>query len=167
MENGPHLYLWNGTTFKTWRFPTQCRKAFGTTNGLYLNTMSTGLLHMEGGEFAPVCDDAWFRELDIRGVMPQADGRLLVATHDAGLVTVAGSTPTKIASAFDSIAVFNCTALPDGNIAVGTNGSGLLVINGSGELVDRFDAGSGLQQQQVVFPYFDQRDTFGLRSIKE
>ena len=150
-----YLFQWDGTTLTTHKPPKRFYRVFNSSDRLFVDQSPVGLSEFNGKEFVAISNDEWLRKRNIRGVVDlnfEGD-QLLVATKYKGLCLVENGVVSRLNPELDSLVIFNTTELPNGNIALATNGQGIYIVDQFGEVVNSFDESRGLAQDQVTYAY--------------
>lgn len=152
-----YIISWNGNGFNYW--PAEGKLLQILTDGTSLYACkSTGLYKFDGSSFYRLFDHGSINNLRIKGVLSEGSGpdeQLILISSKQGIHRANKKFTSRVPSALDSMTVFNCTLTSGGDLAIGTNGHGLLMMDKTGRLKAKFDQETKLQGNQVVFPYED------------
>ena len=149
------MLAWNGEQFRHWQAETIFRRAFSSPNGLAIFQNKQGLFWLEDNKLIPFQGQEKIKGLDIRMAIDQGPSGFLLVTWKQGVMRLKQGELTQVNPLEGINSVYNSCVLPNGNVAIGTDGYGIVIIDSTGQVIDRISERDGLQQEQVVFPYFD------------
>lgn len=161
-QDGDFLFLWNGNNFSIWRDDGKVGKIFSCQERVYVSKAGGELWTYAQGELraVPVPND--LGRYSVRGLMvtggTDASPDLLVITNKSGIFTYRSDPRgqrTWEKTAFPETTVWNACAIGDEHMALATGGEGVLVIDGSGQIIRRIDEQQGLQSNSAKFPFLD------------
>lgn len=163
---GVYLFSWNGESFEVWRDASGFSRVFSTGTQIFVRTKSE-LFEVFGSRLEKVGNSGILPEMEIRCVFPYPGHHinapdLMVVTMNSGIFRFQQEAIIPINSGLDSIVVFNGIELPNGLIALGTNGKGLYILSKTGEVKGIIDESNGLLQNQVVFQSLDREGALWL-----
>jgi ligand-binding sensor domain-containing protein len=121
---------------------------------LFAEDKTDGLVLFKDGQWVPACPKMQTAPLHITGVLDYKKDELLVTTRKNGLYLLHGSTLTKKPTTADPILfndLINCAKKigPD-KYAIGTTQNGVLIIDNTGKLIQRFSNSEGLQSTNTL-----------------
>jgi DNA-binding CsgD family transcriptional regulator len=132
--------------------------SFLVNRQLYVNA-HRGIHVLEGNQLNLVKGGEFFKGMSISSVLPLQTGLLLVSTTQHGIFVLQAGKVTPWNERLQALfkeAHINCTIrLQHGNFAVGTQNSGLLVVDKNGNLVTQMTRGHGLENRTVLCIYED------------
>ena len=123
-------------TIKVWRPVSSFGRALLVSGSIYVKTKERGLRVMRGDELVPIPGGERFSTVAARDAIP-VDGGMLVATGTRLLrLTPSGVAdfPTDADKYFSEHIIFSLKILSGGEIAVGTETGGLVLLNREGSL---------------------------------
>lgn len=156
-QSRKHIYEWSGSNFSVHSTGKRYYKVLETNVGIFADANPEGLCLLGSTEFNPVTDDHWLMRQTIKAVWPSSgsQSQFLVATMRGGLCQVVNGNVQRIASALDSLVIYNATVLNDNRWAISTNGNGVYIVNSQGAIEKVIDESTGLTHNQVPVPYVD------------
>ncbi|MEM6268791.1 MAG: ATP-binding protein [Bacteroidota bacterium] len=137
---------------------------FNFQNKLYAIDRKFGLTEWDGTEFSVIPRTQELGRRKIKAIFPFGDaddppGMLFLSKSD-GLYLLQNDTLRPLPSTADpwlKTRCYSATRLPDGNLAVATYGSGLLLLDSRGQLLQRLDEAAGLPDDLVIHAWYDGR----------
>jgi ligand-binding sensor domain-containing protein/DNA-binding CsgD family transcriptional regulator len=130
-----------------WRFLTSVDQT------VFAYDNDTGLMAFENGHWVPKFGKMPAPGMRITGITNFGNDTLLVATQKQGLYLLNGHTFTKKPVSIDPMLandLLNCAQKIDSDCyAIGTAANGVLIIDGKGNLIQRFSNQEGLQNSNV------------------
>jgi hypothetical protein len=156
---GTNLFAWDGKRFTIWSGVEDFSRVFSDGEKVFVRTDSE-LLELVNEDLVPVEYNDKIKSRQIRGIFPQPNHLpdqpdLIIVTSTGGVYNFRANELKLLNPGLDSIAVFNGKRLPNGLIALGTNGKGLYLLDEQGEVVQIIDESTGLLQDQVVYMMVD------------
>jgi ligand-binding sensor domain-containing protein/DNA-binding CsgD family transcriptional regulator len=128
-------------------------------NTLFINQLQVGLSYLKGDSLVTFDKGEFFKGKAITGIIPLVNNHLLISTLDDGIFTYNGlkyevwipkNNPQFILSS-----VNNILQLRNGNIAVGTQNNGLLIMEADGEIIYSLNKDHGLGNRTILSMYED------------
>lgn len=133
--------------------------SFFHNNILYTQEWGKGLSKLHGDELSLLANGGFFKDKRISNIFSYDSEQWLISTFDNGLFTYNNGEikVLKVDERLDlkALIVNYATRLTNGQIALGTQNGGLIIINKSGELISQIDQSSGLRDRTVNFIYED------------
>ena len=125
---------WRDGRFKTWNLaPTSFLQNQWSGGQLYVSSPELGLRRLEGEEFVPVADDPVFHRDQIRALLPEPDGSLLVAMGHEGLFTLRDGAVRPLESECNGFlkekGIHAMLRLRDGSFAIASPLGGLVILD--------------------------------------
>jgi DNA-binding CsgD family transcriptional regulator len=145
-----------------YKAPSEWRKLYKTSRGLYAQDLREGLLKLEQGGWKTMCNSPALQPMLITSVEEDKRGSLLIATLKNGFYTVTNNrlTPkrTEADAIFQAHRIYGTIALTDEELAVATTSDGCYIINKeSGTIIQHFSMEEGLQNNNVLKLFADER----------
>lgn len=126
----------------------------------YVEVNGKGLFELTGNKLSPLKNSGTVIPKDILSVLPYQNGSLLVGTSKDGLYVYNGENFSPLntpANAFlKTYQLNNGTRIQDRYYAYGTILNGLIIIDEAGNIIQRINKSSGLQNNTVLSLYADQ-----------
>ncbi len=151
------------TVFKAtseWAYLASCK------NKLYAHDYQAGLLEFKNDSWQPVVTNYTFSKNDpITGILPNADGAI-ITTLKNGLFYYQNDiiTPLKggAANSIQKERIYNAITINKEWIALATSGGGVYIINNKGEMVQKFSTTEGLQNNNILCIFLDNKQNLWL-----
>ena len=151
------------TVFKAtseWAYLASCK------NKLYAHDYQAGLLEFKNDSWQPVVTNYTFSKNDpITGILPNADG-VIITTLKNGLFYYQNDiiTPLKggAANSIQKERIYNAITINKEWIALATSGGGVYIINNKGEMVQKFSTTEGLQNNNILCIFLDNKQNLWL-----
>lgn len=160
------IFVYDGSDLEivTSEFPLEV--SFFHNNMLYTQEWGKGLSKLQGGQLNLVMNGEFFKDKRISNIFNYDNKQWLISTFDNGLFTYDNGsiTPLKVDNRLDlkRLIVNYATRLTNGQIALGTQNGGLIIIEKDGTLINRIDQSTGLRDRTVNFIYEDLQDNLWL-----
>jgi serine phosphatase RsbU (regulator of sigma subunit)/ligand-binding sensor domain-containing protein len=135
---------------------------------LYLRSREIGLVKYDGDKITELAGTEFVEGLGVFGLHRLVDDSLLIVTQEIGLWKWKDGAARKLPELNDTplneLGIFGSTELTDGNYALNSFTSGVLVINSSGKIKKEINREGGLRSNSVrsVFEDRDQNLWFAL-----
>lgn len=133
--------------------------SFFVNRQLYVLEKSKGLAIVAGDSLELIPRGEFFAKSSVSSILPLSKDRLLISTFQEGIFELRGNQLTAWSKAqqhFFQESIVNCViVLRNGNLAVGTQNNGLLILNREGELLMQLTNGKGLQNRTILSLYED------------
>lgn len=158
---------WQVKVWKTSSSESVFRYSTCINGTLYVHEQPGGLLKMVGDSLVPVPDGQRLSNMRLRFMVsfPGRKGTFLLGTQNNGLYVWDGTSIqpflTDAGSYFDR-GIYDCKALPDGTLAIGSILDGLLIINQQGKLVRQLSVESGLPSNSIKSIFIDRQSNIWL-----
>ena len=127
---------------------------------LVVNQRGVGLTTFDNNQLSPIKGGEFFGLLRLSSVHPVRQDGLIISTFQNGIFRFSKEQIepwNKDWQSFYEEAGINCMVrLADGRFAAGTQNEGLLLINESGELLQRLNRGQGLENRTILSLFEDQ-----------
>ena len=151
------------TVFKAtseWAYLASCK------NKLYAHDYQAGLLEFKNDSWQPVVTNYTFSKNDpITGILPNADG-VIITTLKNGLFYYQNDiiTPLKggAANSIQKERIYNAITINKEWIALATSEGGVYIINNKGEMVQKFSTTEGLQNNNILCIFLDNKQNLWL-----
>ena len=125
----------------------------------YIEGLGLGLFELTGGKLVPLKNSGTVVPTGILSVLPYKNGSLLIGTSKSGLYVYDGEGYTALntpANAFlKTYQLNNGTRILNKYYAYGTILNGLIIIDENGNIIQRINKSSGLQNNTVLSIYAD------------
>jgi hypothetical protein len=133
--------------------------SFLVNRKLYVNERSRGIVVLEGNQLEPIKGGDFFKDVSISSIMQVEADRFLISTFQKGIFQLINGKVVPwngfLQQTFRD-AYINCMVrLQNGNFALGTQNSGLLILNGDGDILMQLTRGRGLENRTVLSIYED------------
>ena len=166
------LFVMDGEIFKTFVPEEEFHTCHLLDGDFYIVDTKRGLLKMEAGDLVPAkgMQEVADIGLGIYTMLP-FDGSRHLLLSNKGLMFYVPDAPQgekfivwdcPVAPMAKAGITYSGLVLPNGNFAIGTIRSGLLIINRKGELVDHLDQSTGLTDDNVWTLFLDNDDNLWL-----
>lgn len=120
---------------------------------LYAHETERGIMHYDNGEWKPTHDSSALKDMMVTGLTHYHSDTLLVATQKDGLFYLSDGKlflkPTTATQQLISQRLYNIKPLGNDLFALGTQAGGLVIMDKSGQIVQRYMYGEGLQTNNV------------------
>lgn len=160
-----NIYIYDGKTLSSVSSPHKLEISFLINNRLYVQEWEKGLSMLQSGRLELIRDGEFFKNRRISNIMNYDKDQLLVTTFNHGIFLYNGVIkPFEFKGSFwrnENIINYS-RRLRDGNIALGTQNSGLFIIDKEGNLVLHLDKESGLSDRTVNYIYEDNQSNLWL-----
>jgi signal transduction histidine kinase/DNA-binding response OmpR family regulator/ligand-binding sensor domain-containing protein len=161
-----YLFRWspdpdreNEGSFKVWKSSSHFQFAFSIGERFFIQQRRVGLMELVGDSLKLIGGGDLFKDSWVFAMMERHDGKVLIVDRTHGLYMYANGMLEKLHTRSEEqileSRVFHGISLPDGNVALATNLSGILILNKEGELVGRINVEAGLQNESVTSLYLD------------
>lgn len=128
-------------------------------NRLYAQTTEEGLQVLFNGEFNPIQDLALNPDETVVSIIKDSENSLLFITNRGRIISSSGSVRMTLQNVIGTTENFTLTTairLRNGNIALGTEKNGLLIISEGGNQISHLTKNVGLSSRDVVNMHEDQ-----------
>ena len=151
------------TVFKApseWAYLTSC-------NGkLYAHDYQTGLMAFENDAWQTITTNYSFSKTDpITGIIPTAGGAIITSLKN-GIFYYSNNTIQPIATGaariFQNERIYSAIAINKEWIALATSSGGVYVINNKAEIIQKFSSTEGLQSNNILSIFLDQKQNLWL-----
>lgn len=154
-----NIYVYDQQTFRTVRPKDGIDHSYLVNRQLYVNVHHQGLGILQDQEIRTIKGGTQFKDQSLAAVLPLHDDQLLVATFQDGIYTLKDGIAKPWNAALQQLlktSIVNCMLrLRNGNFAVGTQNSGLLVLSPEGDLRTQLTSGRGIDNATVLCLYED------------
>ena len=153
------LYKWNGETVSIIKeFKSTC-EIFNVNNQLYIESAEYGLQKLINDKLINLPNSKFFLNTDIVAILPYNDQLLIKTKNELGFYLYDFIIPKLFKTKADKFihdGIFSSACmLSNGNYAIGTALSGIVVINKKGEVLNFIDENSGLFSLSINYLYAD------------
>ncbi len=154
-----HIFKWSNNNFKVWENDIPYIKLVSSKAGLFVSEKKA-FYQYKNDSLISIWQSQSAERINLRGVFPWNfnTDTLMVVSRRNGLFKLYNGNLQHIASSLDSMDVLNGCELQHGQIALATQTRGVVVINQQGQLIKTIDKKSGLQNNQVIFPYYSNQN---------
>lgn len=126
----------------------------------YVEVTGKGLFELKGNKLSPLKNNGNIIPMDILSILPYRNGDLLIGTSKDGLFTYNGTQFSPLNTAANSFLktyqLNNGVRILDRYFAFGTILNGLIIIDEMGNIVQRINKSSGMQNNTVLSLYADE-----------
>jgi hypothetical protein len=133
--------------------------SFLVNRQLYVNERSRGIGILEGKQLKLIKGGEFFNGISISSILPLQTDQLLISTFQHGIFRLSAGKVQPWNPALQQLfreANINCMVrLKNGHFALGTQNSGLLVLDEEGKLLMQMTRGRGLENRTVLCVYED------------
>jgi DNA-binding CsgD family transcriptional regulator len=154
-----NIYVYDGQKFTVAQAPHPIELSFLVNRELYINSREAGINLLDGANFRPLNGGINFQNISVSAIIAFNKDELLISTFHHGIFQLsAGRIKPWNASQqqFFKDAIVNCMVrLRNGNVAVGTQNKGLLILSRDGEMIMELTTGKGLNNRTVLNIYED------------
>ena len=142
--------------------------SFIVKNRFYHGDYGAGLLELDADTFRVVKGGDHFYMQSIMGMIPDEGNKILIGTSGNGIVLYdpeTGNIEENIISAdanniLKERKLYQVISLGNGRVGLATLYGGFLIIDKEGEIIQKFDKSTGLQDETILFPYvYDSQST--------
>jgi ligand-binding sensor domain-containing protein/DNA-binding CsgD family transcriptional regulator len=148
------VFEYNGNEIKTFDAPGGWRLLANAGAQLFAEDKDEGLMLFKDSQWQLYRTPMPTADMHITGVMDYNRDTVLITTLKQGLFLLTGTTLIKKATAIDAILhndLVNCgKKIGNDRYAIGTKARGLFIIDGKGNLIERFSNNEGLQNNNVL-----------------
>jgi len=140
---------------------TQFHLSFPVNENLYIREWEKGLCVMKDGVPELIPGGEQFALARVYIMLPLDDSKILIGTRQMGFFVYDTTKEIDALSTFEiadselimNSSLYSGTILPNGNIAISTFNSGIIIINKSGEIVKQLDKEAGLPDNFILSMY--------------
>ena len=134
--------------------------SFYVNRQLYVLVKNLGLTILEGNALTLIPDGERFAKSSVSSILPINKDRLLISTFQDGVFEYSNNVlqewNPRLQSTFKE-SIVNCMLLlRNGNLAIGTQNSGLYILTRAGEVLMQLTNGKGLQNRTILSLYEDE-----------
>ncbi len=153
------IFVYDGQKIQVVTSDYQLEVSFFHNNDLYTQEWTKGLSKLEGDQLELIPNGDFFKDKRISNIFNYDNEQWLISTFDAGLFTYNNGVieQLKVDSRLDlrQLIINYSTHLANGQIALGTQNGGLVIISKEGDLISQIDQSTGLRDRTVNFIYED------------
>ena len=162
-----YLFHWVNDTFQVTQSQNRYHVAFSVNDSYYIREWGVGLLERKNGTLALVPGGEQFANERVYVMQPFPGERILIGSRTGGLFLFDGQNITPFKTEANEILqkydlYMPGAVLPNGNIALGTIGGGVVIIDTAGRLIQQIDRNAGLQDHSVFFTFCDSKGALWL-----
>lgn len=154
------IYVYNGQQFDIAEAETDLELSFLVNRKLFVTSRSRGIDVLTDKQFVTVNGAEHFINKSVSSILPLHQDELLISTFQHGIFRMQQGVVNPWGAQHNSFfkeSIVNCmTRLRNGNIAVGTQNNGLLILNAEGSVLTHLTAGQGLENRTVLSLYEDE-----------
>jgi ligand-binding sensor domain-containing protein/DNA-binding CsgD family transcriptional regulator len=154
-----NIYQYDGHKFIIAQAKHPIELSFLVNRELYISSREMGIKMLEGENITPMPGGEYFKSFSVSAIVPLNTDELLVSTFQHGIYKVGqGSIKpwNPVKQEFFKEAIVNCMVrLMNGNVAVGTQNKGLIILSRDGEIMMELTTGRGLNNRTVLNIYED------------
>ena len=153
------IFVYDGSSLQVVTSDYPLEVSFLHNNELYTQEWGKGLSKLHGDALQLVTNGEFFKDKRISNVFNYDNQQWLISTFDYGLFTynngVIKSFEADAKLDLKKLIINYATRLSTGQIALGTQNGGLIIINKEGEVINQIDQSTGLRDRTVNFIYED------------
>ncbi|HYC86759.1 MAG TPA: triple tyrosine motif-containing protein [Chryseosolibacter sp.] len=153
------IFSYDGLQFTIAEAPAGIELSFLVNRQLFATSHNTGITRMDGSTLRPFKGGELFRNIGVSGIIPLHADEFLVSTFQHGIHVLNNGTTRAWSESNQSYfreSHVNCMVrLQNGNVAVGTQNNGLLILSPDGRLLMKLTTGKGLSNRTVLSIYED------------
>ena len=163
--NRIYIYNLKNETFRIIESETTITKMHEVDGSIYFQRINKGLFKIESGKDVLVSNNPKIKENIVVNIFKKEDG-LFIETQDDGFYILNGNTLTpwnvSINKELKTLSVYNSIQLNDGNLALGTISTGIIILTKEGEVLYRINQANGLSNNTVLALFQDVEDNIWL-----
>jgi signal transduction histidine kinase len=155
------LYIYRDQKIKAIPLNSFSHRSFYVNGTLYLREENVGLRKLANDSLVLASEGEFFLNEGIYGMLPLSENKCLVLTGSKGFFTYDGTHFEKIRSSAADIVTGQinfCEKISNNQFAIGTRRSGLIIIDGAGNVVTRIDKTHGLLDNSIWYIFPDNDD---------
>jgi DNA-binding CsgD family transcriptional regulator len=154
-----NIYVYNGADFTVAKANHPIELSFLVNRQLYVSSREAGLTEIENDHFSTVKGGEKFKNKSASSILSFNTDEVLTSTFQQGIYRfdqgILKPWNEKMQQFFTE-SIVNCMIqLRNGNIALGTQNNGLVIVNRDGDLVMQLTTGKGLINRTVLSIYED------------
>ncbi len=162
------LFRWADNRLQVWPAPVPFLRGFLADDVVYLLLKDTGLFKLHNDSLHLLQNGAFFKDKLVYAITTVPKGRnphspdahaILIATHTSGLYLYDGRSlkpfQTEVNDFLQESRIFHVAKLPEGNYAIATLKSGVILIDQAGNFLSQIDKRAGLLSTDVKNIHID------------
>jgi len=186
-QTSKRIFRWDGKDFKVWVLNSsnsedRFHKMFYINNTVYVRHRGEGMKKIFDDRLVMIQGGELFKDQDVYFMIPYDSNKILMNTTDHGLyimdptpidyfpkdrlnpkyVNVITPFRTEADQFFIDNKVYNCVLLGNNIFAVGTEGTGMIIIDGEGKVLHHLNKMTGLQDASIYYQYLDVQNNLWL-----
>ncbi|NQU79997.1 MAG: hypothetical protein HQ543_00590, partial [Bacteroidetes bacterium] len=138
--------------------------SYSVNNRFYHGDYGAGLLELNADSLSVAKGGEHFKLNSITGMTPGEDNKILIGTFDKGIVLYdpeTGNIEENIISAdannyIKERGLYQVISLGNNRLGLATLYGGFLIIDQEGQIIQKFDKSTGLQDEMVYYPFVNQ-----------
>ena len=154
-----NIYIYEGSKLRIVKPKNKLEKSYLINGKLYVQEWHVGLMLLENDRLVKIANSEIFNTYKIASIIPLGKQQLWVATQNGEVFIYDGTIFSKWNSEAKDVlttALINSAImLNNGNIAVGTQSDGLLILSPKGEILKHLNKERGLLSRTVLSLYQD------------
>ncbi len=158
-----YLFIYQADSLRILYPETSYHKAFYVNGDYYTRQRGIGLTKLENDQQSIVPGSEIFAEINVFGMIPVSNGRIVIITESDGLYMMDPGNGrgtinrliTNIEDILLQVELYNAVKIDENRISLGTWGNGVIVVDTLWNLVTLLDKYSGLQDQIVTEQFVD------------
>jgi ligand-binding sensor domain-containing protein/DNA-binding CsgD family transcriptional regulator len=154
-----NIYQYDGNTFTVATATHPIELSFLVNRQLFVSSREAGLTVLHNNKLDPIKGGENFKAISASSILPYETDEFLISTFHQGIFRFDQGRITPWNAQQQQLfkeSIVNCMIqLRNGNIALGTQNSGLLILNRDGEMVMQLTTGKGLINRTVLSIYED------------
>ncbi len=149
-----YLFRFDGDSVVVHDPEEEIKYSYVIGNTIFVNSTESGLLTFKDGSFSLARGGGFFKQKEIRSILPVSNSEWLIATLSDGLFIYNGEEAIPWADEqtevlFHEVLVNVVVRLRNGNYAIGTQNNGLYIFSWDGKLITHINKKKGLANQSV------------------
>ncbi len=153
------IYIYNGSNFTILDPTLPINLSFLVNRQLYVTEQSTGINIVEGSTMKPIKGGSFFSRNSVSSILSLNANNLLISTFQQGIFQLSNGQiqpwNEKLQQYFVDANVNCMVRLRNGNLAIGTQNSGLILLNDEGIILMQLTRGRGLENGTILSIYED------------
>jgi ligand-binding sensor domain-containing protein/cbb3-type cytochrome oxidase subunit 3 len=147
------IFIYKDGVVKVFQPEVSWKFACAVNGRFYAESRLKGLLVYDKGIWKSFCDDPVFRKSAVTAIMPYQGDTLMVSTLKSGLFLMFNGKLVPKHTDFDPTflndRIYSASKTSDGDYIIGTTSAGVIMINKSGALIQKYTYKDGLQNNNV------------------
>jgi len=160
------IFQYNTGTITVFKAPSEWAYLTSCNGKLYAHDYQTGLMAFVNDSWQPITTNYVFSKTDpVTGMIPTTGGAI-ITTLKKGLFYYSNNTiqpiTTGAAGIFQNERIYSAIAINKEWMALATSSGGVYVINNKAEIIQKFSSTEGLQSNNILSIFLDQKQNLWL-----